>query len=253
MPLKFGKKPARPDSVTFKFSAFFDKTRLPTPPAIFGHYRQIHTSWGMLGNDEYGDCVWAGAAHETMLWTAEAGRQVGITTNNVLDAYTDVTGFDPKDPSSDQGTDMQMAASYRRKTGIMDAMGVRHRIDSYVALTRGDISDLMISTYLFGATGVGVLFPKSAMSQFENGQVWSVVDSDPTPEDGHYIPVLGRNSAGNILCVTWGRLQAMTPEWYTKYNDESIAYVSLEPLTTRLVSPEGFDIAALRYDLKALS
>jgi hypothetical protein len=32
--------------------------------------------WGMLGNDHYGDCVWAGAAHETMLWNKEAARNV---------------------------------------------------------------------------------------------------------------------------------------------------------------------------------
>jgi hypothetical protein len=252
MPLKLGKKPARPDAVRFKFSAFFDKNKLPTPPAVFGHYKNVQ-EWGVFKNDEYGDCVWAGAAHETMMWGSEVSKRVTFTDKNVLSDYTAVTGFNPNDLNTDGGTDMEMAASYRRKTGVLDANGHRHKIDSYIALKKGSISDLMLSTYLFGATGVGIMFPDSAMKQFDAGKIWSIVPGEPEPTDGHYIPVVGRNSAGNILCVTWGRLQAMTPEFYMKYNDESIAYVSLEPLATRLVSPEGFDISLLRADLKSLS
>lgn len=250
--MKLGKRPARPDAVTFKFSAFFNKARLPTPPAVFGHQRVVR-SWGMLGNDDYGDCVWAGAAHETMMWCGEVGKHTVFSTDSVLSDYSVVTGFNKTDPNTDAGTDMSQAASYRRHTGVVDAAGVRHKIDSYVGLEKGSVSDLMVATYMFGATGVGILFPDSAMEQFNANKPWSVVPGEPDPTDGHYIPVVGRNSAGNILCVTWGRLQAMTPEFYRKYNDETIAYVSLEPLQTRLISPEGYDEAALRLALKGLA
>ena len=148
---------------------------------------------------------------------------------------------------------MSAAASYRRHIGIIDATGKRHKIDSYVSLEKGVVGDLMVATYMFGATGVGILFPDSAMDQFNAHKPWSIVPGEPDPIDGHYVPVIGRNAAGNLLCVTWGRLHAMTPEFYRKYNDETLAYVSLEPLQTRLISPEGYDEASLRLALKGLA
>ena len=65
-PLKLGKKPARPGAVKLKLAKYLVKAKLPTPPKVFGHQSLIG-AWNMLGNDRYGDCVWAGAAHEHML------------------------------------------------------------------------------------------------------------------------------------------------------------------------------------------
>src|SRR5215468_8854266 len=126
LPFKLGKKPARPGAVKFKLANYLVKLKLPTPPQVFGHEGLIGANWGMLGNDQYGDCVWAGAAHETMLWNKEAARAVSFSDKSVLSDYSAATGFDPNDPSTDQGTDMQAAASYRKKTGIRDAKGKRH-------------------------------------------------------------------------------------------------------------------------------
>ena len=54
-------------------------------------------------------------AHETMLWNKEAARTVTLNNESVLKDYSAVTGFNPNDPNTDQGTDMQVAA--RRNTG----------------------------------------------------------------------------------------------------------------------------------------
>src|SRR5947209_17293807 len=114
---KLGKTAARPGAVSMKLSAYLSKAQLPVPPANFGHYDLI-SKYGMLGNDHYGDCVWAGAAHETMMWCKEAGSTATFTDKGVLGDYSKVTGFKPNDPTTDQGTDMQVAASFRRKTGV---------------------------------------------------------------------------------------------------------------------------------------
>jgi hypothetical protein len=135
LPLKLGKKPARPGAVKFKLANYLEKLKLPTPPKVFGHEGLIGANWEMLGNDQYGDCVWAGAAHETMLWNKEAARTVTFNNQSVLKDYSAVTGFNPNDPNTDQGTDMQVAASYRRKTGVRDAAGKRHKVIAYLALT----------------------------------------------------------------------------------------------------------------------
>ena len=106
-----------------------------------------------------------------MIWSLEGGRpEAQFTDSDVLGDYSAVTGFNPADPSTDQGTDMEVAASYRRKTGILDASGARHMIDSYVALKVGDVDELVLATWLMGATGVGLEFPSQAMEQFNAGE-----------------------------------------------------------------------------------
>lgn len=242
---KLGKLPARPDAVKLKLSAVLKADQLPTPPASFGH-EQNGTDWGMLGNDQYGDCVFAGGAHETMLWAQEGKLSpVSFTTEDTLEDYSAVTGFNPSDPNSDQGTDMQQAAAYRKNTGLIDASGVRHKIDAYAALDVGNLSQLDLAVWLFGAVGVGVNLPSSAESQFGYGQVWDVVQGD-TLVGGHYIPCVGKNSAGNYVFITWGKLQAATPSWVTTYMDEAVAYLSLDILNvSSKLSPEGFDLSAL--------
>jgi hypothetical protein len=199
----------------------------------------------LLGNDSVGDCVFAGAAHETMLWTLESGNpRAHFTTKDVLSDYSALTGYNGTE-ESDQGTDMQTAAAYRKSIGIVDASGIRHRVFGFASLKAGDLNQLAQAVYLFGAAGVGVQIPSSAESQFDNGEPWSVVAGDQI-EGGHYVPCVGRDANGNYLFITWGKVQAATPEWVKTYMDEGLAYLSLEMLTAKSVSPENYDAAALQ-------
>lgn len=246
--MKLGKKPAVADSRDLKFSAFATLA-LPTPPARFGH-GTMYRDWGLLGNDQYGDCVFAGAGHETMLWKHLAGHPVTFTDQAVLSDYSAVTGFDPADPNTDQGTDMRAALSYRQKTGVVDANGVRHKIGAYVALTPGNWAELMQAVYVFGTVGVGIQFPRSAMDQFNNNQPWDVVAGSPI-EGGHYVPAAGRSSLTTAGVITWGRRQGMTRAFYEAFNDESFCSISVEELRAGK-NERGFDIAALTAALAAL-
>ena len=249
---RLGKLPARKGAIKFKLGTFFAARNLPTPPAVFGHYGSVEKFYG-LGNDKWGCCVFAGAAHETMIWSVAGGRpRARFTIKDVLSDYSAVTGFDPAKPETDAGTDMQIAASYRRKTGIIDATGKRHTIDAYVAPRVGDADELALAVYLTGAAGVGLMLPNSAMDQSDRSEPWSVVQRDGGIAGGHYVAAVGRRANGNFVVVTWGKLQEMTPEFYARYSDEGIAYVSLELIRDK-VSPEGFDADQLRAALANLS
>lgn len=246
--MKLGKLPARKNSVSFRLRDYLAVTTLPTPPSKFS--QPAIGSWGMLGNDQYGDCVWAGAGHETMVWDKDANKLVTITTQNALAAYTAVTGFNPKDPNTDQGTDMTTAASYRRKTGILDAASKRHKVAAYLSITPGNTEELKQSVYLFNAVGIGIQFPSSAMDQFNSKKPWTVVKGSSI-EGGHYIPAIGYD-ASYIYVVTWGAIQKMAWSFFAKYCDEAIAYVSADMLNTSGKSIEGFDATQLEADLKVL-
>src|SRR5713101_6032629 len=135
--LKLGKLPATRDTRDLLFARYVDTTKIPTPPAQFGHEQLFPIKgWGMLGNDDWGDCAWAGPAHETMLLTKEGGKSATFTTAGVLSDYSAGTGFDPHrgppgNNPTDQGSDVRQVFGYRRNTGIVDVQGRRHKIGAY--------------------------------------------------------------------------------------------------------------------------
>jgi len=249
--LKLGKLPARKNAVSFKFTDYVDLSKFPKVPKSFGHEGFRNTfKWGMLGNDEVGDCVIAGGMHETMIWSRCGGNKIApFDTKTAIKMYSEITGYNPRNPQTDMGTDMQAAASYRKHTGLLDSDGVRHKISAYLALSPGNLQQHLIALYLFGAVGIGILFPSYAMQQFEEGRVWDI-EQGGSIDGGHYIPLVANRS--RILCVTWGRLHAMTNEFFQRYNDESIVYLSEEMFKERK-SPEGFDYDKLLSDLQHLN
>jgi hypothetical protein len=249
MPYKLGKRPARRDAFRLRLGDYLKIAALPPLPQVFGHQNLI-ASWPMLANDRYGDCVWAGAAHETMLLEKEGDKDVIFNDDNVLSDYAASTGFCLADPTSDNGTDMQAAAAYRQKTGIVDAAGQRHKIAAYVMIEPGNVEHLYCASYLFGAVGIGLTLPASALDQAARGETWDIVNGSAI-DGGHYVPLVGRGADGHLATVSWGALQSMTERFFVKYCDEAAAYVSTECLVNQK-SPEGFDYDTLVGDLAAL-
>jgi hypothetical protein len=190
-----------------------------------------------------------------MLWTLESRQPAAFTGATAIAAYTAVTGYNPNAPldpngenPTDNGTNVRDALKYRQKTGLVDAGGKRHQIGAYVSIEVGNMDQLLEALYLFGVVGIGMRFPASAMDQFNAGKPWSVVPG-PEPRDGHYVPLVARRK--NLECVSWGRLQEMTPDFYKKYCDEAWAILSPEMFEAGK-SPEGFDMAQLQTDLAAV-
>jgi hypothetical protein len=254
MSLQLGKRPATDDPRDLKFETYLDRPKLPPLPSVFGREGVFPASaWGMLGNDEWGDCAWAGPAHETMLWTKVAGRPVNFTTADVLSDYSAGTGFDPNagppgNNPTDQGSNVRDVLKYRQNTGIVDAHGNRHKVGAYVALEPGNWQHVMEALYLFGAIGIGIEFPSSAMDQFHQGQIWDVVEGARI-EGGHYICGVGFEV--NTMLVTWGKCIGMTKPFFEKYCDEAYAMISNEMLRSGK-SPEGFSVEQLNADLQQL-
>ena len=120
----------------------------------------------------------------------------------------------------------------------------------YLALEPGNVTHLYQAAYLFGAVGIGLQLPMSAVTQTEHGQMWTVVEGAPIA-GGHYVPLVGRGTDG-LHVVTWGAVQVMTEAFLKQYCDEAVAYVSLECLVDQK-TPEGFAYADLIADLAALS
>jgi hypothetical protein len=252
--LRLGKLPAKRDKRDLLFANYVQPVALPKPPPQFGHETLFGPrAWGMLGNDEWGDCAWAGPAHETMLLTKEGKRAVQFTTEGVLSDYSACTGFNPSAGppgrnKTDKGTAVRAMMSYRRESGIVDSTGKRHKIGAYLALDETNLQEIYLAIYLFQAVGIGFNFPESAFAQFDAGKPWDVVPNSPI-KGGHYVCGIGKRR--NLEVITWGALQQMTPRFFRRYCDEAWTYVSNENLRGGH-NLEGFDLAQLKADLKAL-
>lgn len=260
--MKLGKLPATTDHRDFKLATFVDLAAvLPTIPKAFGHEKGI--AFPICANgpdptapagstDGVGDCVFAGGDHETALWRHVAGLEdAGFNGKTAVHDYSAVTGYVPGRGDTDKGTSVRDALNYRRKTGLIDTAGRRHKITAYLALDPGNTQHLLVALYLFEAVGIGIQFPASAMSQFNEKKPWSVVKGSPI-EGGHYVPLVARRQY--LKCVTWGRVQAMTQGFYTANCDEAYAILSPESISRATKkTAEGFDLASLQKNLAALA
>lgn len=243
--LKRGMLPWQPEDVKLKMSSYV--TPLPMVPKTFGHVRSAAPSggWGMLGNDQVGDCVLAGAAHEQMVWAWATDTTVPrFTGTDVITQYHYLTG------GQDTGLDPIAVARWRCTNGFVDTDGVIHKIKAYASVANRVEAE--VAVYLFGACGLGLALPDTAEEQFQGREPWDDLDSMSDPKKGHYVPMVGKNSRGNYMVVTWGRLQAMTPQYFDRYVVGGLCYFSLEYLTATGKSPELFDEAQLDADLAAL-
>lgn len=249
MNFKFGRQPFIKDERDLHYRNY-RATALPPIPVSFGHQGLI-ADWGMLGNDSVGDCTCAGADHGIMLWTAEGSNQAAtFTAANTISDYSAITGYNPNDPNSDQGAQIRNVLSYQLKTGMIDASGKRHKIGAYLQIDQTNLNEVLEAAYLFSVVEIGINFPDSAMTQFNQGQPWTVVPG-ATIEGGHDVPIVGYDGT-DLYVVTWGKLQKMSPDFFATYCEEAWVKLSPEFLNGQGVSPEGFNLAQLQADLAAI-
>lgn len=247
--LKMGRKPFKQDHRDLLYKTY-RTAQLPQVPPVFGHY-DIVGNWGMLANDTVGDCTCAGADHEVMLWTAEGfGRAAKFNDHSTISDYSAITGYNPKYPKSDQGAEVRQVLLYRKKTGMVDARGKRHKIIAFLNVDHTDLNEVLESMYLFSAVGLGIALPQSAMDQFSAGEPWTLVEGSPIL-GGHYVPGFGYDGS-YIYCVSWGKIQKMDISFFRAYCEEAWVMLSKEFLNSKGLSPEGFNLTQLQSDLAAI-
>lgn len=242
---RLGKQPPKHDPRTFQLASYVTDVLPPAPTSRL--WTEQVQDWGMLGNDRYGDCVFAGALHMVQDWTAYESTEFVPTEQQALQAYAAVTGFDPGDPSTDNGTIMLDALNYWRHTGVGD-----HPIMAFASCEPGNTEDIRDAINLFQAAFVGIGLPITAQRQ----RVWSVPPQGPVGDGakyswgGHCVPIIGYTRR-RLVCVTWGGLKYMTWRFFRTYCDEAYAVLSHDWVADG-TAPNGFDLAELQKDLAAL-
>jgi hypothetical protein len=240
IPRMLGKLPPRHDDRTLQLSKYVEA--LPHPPAACDYTNKV-PSWPMYGNDTLGDCVAAAGGHMVEQWSYEAGKPF-LPSQAEIVAFYQNSGYNPADPSTDQGWDLLSALKIWRTAGIAG-----HIIAAFLQLQTGNLEQLKQAVYLFGNAYIGLALPLTAQGQ----ALWSVPasvtgDGAPGSWGGHCVPIVGY-AAYKQTCVTWGALLNLTPAFYSTYSDEAYAVLSQDWVDKNAKAPNGFDLDQLAADL----
>lgn len=238
--------PAAPtiDVRTLCASRYFTSA-LPEPPPSLSLSAGMPDDLGMLGNDEVGDCAEAMVLHGIEVDRFRNGAPVTFDTSAAKAFYSDVTGWNPADPTTDQGTDLLALMRYMVRTGFAG-----HTYGAFVSLLVGgtfvNVDTIKLALDLFGPLKLGAKLHASAEADFDAGRPWS----DATgPVIGRHAILLVDYDADGVVVVTWGQRQRATWAWVGARVDEAFADVSPDWVSGAKPAPTGFALAALQADL----
>lgn len=257
--VKLGKGKAKMDAKRL-FLAKYLKAELPAPPPEVNWAAGVPADgWGMLGNDTLGDCTIADIAHGLQVWMQNVGFawDASVGQNEAIKYYEWWCGYNPADPSTDQGGVIIDELNNWQKSNFSG-----HKLVGYAdpATTDAngnvtfDLDHVKQSIALFGGVSIGIQLPITAQGQ----DVWDVVgdpvndpNSQPGSWGGHAVFCPAYDS-GNLTCITWGAVHNMTWNFFTTYADEAHTLFG-GMWVEKKQAPSSFDWAQFLVDLQAIT
>jgi len=212
---KLGKlAPARPQGL--HMLAFYQPSPLPKAP---DRVDPPQAEWGMLGNDRYGDCTFAGIAHARMAGATTLSLSETLPTEQeVIDAYLAYTN------GQDTGAVEADLLKYWQNNKIFGSI-----LAAFAPTDHADFDELRSVIAAYGLVYIGVQLPNTYQNQFINNEPWDLTGTpaDNQIEGGHCIILVGYD-VDYAYAVTWGKIQKITWRWLQSYMEESWALITPE-------------------------
>lgn len=248
--LKLG-RPRTPvqDPRTLRFAKYV--TNLPKAPASVDYGAKVK-AWGMLANDQLGDCTCAGILHAIQLWFANNDFNASFSDQDAINLYSKLCHYVPGEPETDQGgVEIDILKQWRKEPLYgCELLG-------FASVDPTNWDHVMLAHWLAGSLYMGVNLPLSAQKQ----GLWADTSDLPGGWGGHCMVtsaysdkpgLCGLISTGRLKAITWGAEQEMTPKWVAKYCDELWV-----PITSAWFkngrAPNGFNLDQLLADVEAVS
>jgi len=249
---KTGRRPARHTRRTMKSALVLHAAlaALGTPPATPQNYvsavlAQSQQGWINWWNSQLGDCVCEDSGHELMLVTANAGKIIIPSANDILALYEAVGGY-----VTDQGCDETSMCEYLMTTGLC---GQRSAGTGMLA-DPTNMDHIRWAVQLFGSCRLGIIVDEQMEEQFSSNQPWTTPAAPNDPNaGGHDVPVVDYDS-DYAYVITWGGKAAVA--WSLMQNPEFLdeAHASIWPAFVQATgsAPNGLSLSQLLADLPAV-
>lgn len=258
---KLGKSKPQVDPRTLRLMRFAPSVGLPVPPDKADWTKAVRGGWGMMKNDDLGDCACAGPGHQIIAWTANAGSQFNPSDDQIVKAYKDYGGYDPNDSqNTDSGCALlDVMNGWRSGNGIAG----RH-ISGYVSFSPSDYpraqvdpTHLKQAISLFEGSILGIALPAAVQTQLSPSIFGSRTldipagtpltgDWEPWSLGGHCVDAVGYDGDG-VLVVSWAQIWRLTWRFCGAFCDEGYAAYTPDMLNAQSkLSASGYDIAGLQ-------
>lgn len=241
--MKLGRKAVKQDSRTLKLGKYLSPALVP--PASVDWTKGV-TSWGMMLNDTLGDCTIAGAGHAIQVWSLNDTKEITLPDSDILEQYEDWCGYNPADPSTDQGG-IELDVLNRWKKYSMCGKHLK----AFATVNVSNFTEVKNAIALLGGVYIGLNVSNYVMNnETAPGSTWDVVPNDGGIDGGHCVFVCGYD-ATTLTFISWGSVYKMTYAFWTKYVDEAYALLGLSWVGEGK-SPTGLNLTQLEADLAQL-
>ena len=210
---------------------------LPAPPASVAV--PSVADWGMLGNDQYGDCGVAGLEHGLEAAAADAGETEAFPDDQqAVSYYLTYTG------GQDNGVVLSDYLAYVRQKGYYG-----HTVSAYAPVSINDVPTLQFAVNAYDFAYLGITVTQAMMDAFTAGQPWTTQMAQEQPLGGHCVPAVAYSDE-YLTVVTWGKTQQVAwPAWHAMAQ-EAWAVIAGEDAKG---DGHGLNLAALQADLGRLA
>ncbi len=237
--VKLGRMPSPGDRRTVLLDDFLDASALgPPPPSV--DWTPRLSKLGPMGNNHYGNCVFAGMGHKIQVVTANEAGEYIVPDDIVVKTYLDFTG------GIDAGANILQALNFFRTKGLGG-----HRIWAYAAVNPHDHDLVKHTINTFGGAYFGVNLPTA----WKNAPTWSTgrgFGYRAGSWGGHCVEAPKYSDAGPGV-ISWGQIIPCTWDAWDAYVDEVYAVISPDWIAKAGSSPNGIDLPRLRDVLNQIT
>jgi hypothetical protein len=235
------------------FSALIGGQRLSPPPVSADYLSGLPADLGMMLNDTLGCCTCAAMYHAIQVWTFACTAVAETNPDaDVLAVYEAFCGYNPANPTTDQGGIEQTVLADWMNLGIpVGTAGDKNVLSAWIEVDPRNIDDIKRVIDACGVAYIGFNVPSNIMPQNADPPAVWVYDPSAMNIGGHAI-VLAAYDAETVGLISWGKKYQMTWEFFQHYTDEAYALIDTDWVKYTNTTPLGMTLADLVSQMDAI-
>lgn len=251
-PHRFGRTARTFDPRVPHLSALLAGKKVAPPPPAVNYVTKMPQNFGMMLNDNLGDCTCAAYYHARQVWTFNAeGKEATEPDTDIRDLYEQACGYNPNTPGPGPGGNEQHVLSFLLKTGapIGPSAQQRDKIVAFVEVDHRNTDDVKRTIDECGVAYIG--FPVPTNVTYDN-RTW---DYDPNAQmtgEGHAVVLVGYDAKAAIA-ISWGQLYTVTWSFINNIVDEIYAIADRNWVEKTKKTPAGLTLAQLEEQMRAIA